>query len=337
MKKNLRLCIITAMVLALLIWGGVTMFGHGGSTELAGTDPDAPTLVFYTTGLATTPQLPLWAAVAKGRLNGLCNLEVRQWKDVDELRAVVLAGKGDLWLGHLEGFAQAAHHGAPVSVLVVSGWRKMYLLSRDADINGLADFAGRELAVTPVGSPAAPILKAIWPKGLAPARLIGMEPKQLALSLVQGKLKSALVPEPLVTVLLGKVPDLRVVQSLEEEYGRLTHGPARMPLAGLAINSRTAEKYPGLANTLTAILVESSRELARDPEPGIAALPESFGKFVSRQMVRDSLRRDVILAEPACAVRAEITRFLAMVYPQAVDDNGELDLGKSFFWPYCAK
>ena len=336
--KHFRLTITVALALALLAWGIFEMFnGSDRQTLVTGDNPDVPTLVFYTTGLATTPQLPLWAAVDQGKLKGVCNLDVRQWKDVDDLRGVVLAGKGDLWLGHLEGFAQAARHGAPVSVLVVTGWRKIYLVSRDSQCKGLADFAGRELAMTPVGSPAAPILKALWPKDLQPVDLVGFEPKQLALSFMQGKLDSALVPEPMVTVLLHKVPGLRVVQSLEVEYGRLSGGEARVPLAGLAINSRTAQKYPGLADKLTDILAETGRELAKDPEAGIAALPQSFGKFVSQQMVRESLKRDLILVEPACAVKGEIARFLAMVYPPSVGNSGELVLGDKFLWPYCEK
>ena len=329
---------LAGLALVLVLGFGLDRLSGGEDKPRAeGGKSGPPTLTFYTTGLATTPQLALWAAQVQGRLDDLCRLEVHQWKDVDDLRGVVLAGKGDLWLGHCEGFAQAARHGAPVSLLVISGWRKFYLLSREAGCDSLAHFAGRDLAVTPVGSPAMPILRALWPSGLPPIRFLPQDPKQMALSLMQGRVGSALVPEPLVTVLLTKAPDLKVKQSLEDEYGRLTKGPARMPMAGLAVNTRTAARHPGLMDRLVQILVETSQEVAADPEMGIQALPVSFGKFVSKEMVRASLARDLILVEPACRVEKELAAFLGLVYPPALDSKGRLALGEKFLWPCPAK
>ena len=335
--KRYPILVLAVLALGLLIWWGSGQWLFPAQDHIkVGNRPDLPTLTFYTTGLATTPQLPLWAAIARGELKDLCNLEVRQWKDVDDLRGVILAGKGDLWLGHTEGFAQAARQGAPVSILVISGWRKLYLVTREQGCTSLAHFAGRTLAVAPVGSPAVPILQALWPRESPPITFVAQDPNQLALSFMRGKVGSALVPEPLVTVLLDKVPHLKVVQNMEEVYGRLTGGPPRIPLAGLAVNTRTAERHPALMKKLVQVLKENARRLDEDSEPGIKSLPASFAQFISPDMVRRSLTRDLILVEPACGVQKEIATFLGMIYPPAVDGQGRLNLGEKFLWPLCA-
>lgn len=310
MKKSTLLLLL---LLLLFTGGGGYLAWHGTSADelVFGTRPDLPTLTFYTTGLATTPQLPFWSAVRNGKLLEFCNLRVRTWKSTDDLRGLLLAGKGDLWLGHIEGFYQARNAGAPVQILTVSGWKKFYLLSRDPAIDKLADLNGRDLPYAPVGSPAVPILKAVATAAEKDIRYQPFEPKQLAMVLLRGDVDTVLAPEPLVTVLLAKVDGLRIVTSIEELYGRRTASPGRLPLAGLAINRHTAEKRPDVASKLVEELLAASRRLEIDPEEGINARPETFARIVPRATVRQSLSRDLLLTKPAYTIPAEIRAYLA--------------------------
>jgi NitT/TauT family transport system substrate-binding protein len=321
-KRKLILWLSLALVLAVAALGGVYAFQGGQAAYLRfGDNPKLPTLSFYTTGLASTPQMPFWAGVRSGEITSLMNLEVHQWKDLDGLRATVLAGKGDIWLGHIEGFAQARMQGAPISLLAVTGWRKLYFLSKDPALKTIADFKGKMVPFTPPASPGVAVMRSLMQKGAPRFQFAPYEPKRLAMSLVEGKINWAFAPEPLVSVLLAKVPGLEVVGSLEDLYGRLNHCPKRMPIAGIAMNSHTLAKYPALAKELTRIMVKQAKILAENPVSGIDALPRSFEKFAPKKIVENSLKRDLILARPAAESIPEIRAYLKMLLPEKMNQN----------------
>ncbi len=289
-----------------------------------GNNPELPTLTFYTTGSATTPQMPFWAAISSGEILESCNIRVQFWKNLDDLRALLLAGKGDLWLGHTEGFAQAHGAGAPVQLLFISGWRKFFLVSTDEQVESLETFRGRELPYAPHGSPAVAVLRALQRDGRESIAFKPYEPQQLALMLLSGRLESALVPEPLVTSLLAKVEGLRVVESVEDVYGRSTDGPARMPIAGMAVNTRTAEKHPRVIEKIMAAVLEEAGKMQRNPQAGVDALPDTFEVFMTKDKILESLERDIVLVVPAVEAREEIRTYLGFLMPERVSDVDRL-------------
>ena len=293
---------------------------------------DLPVLTFYTSAAATFPQMPVWSALSSGRLNDLCRVEVRLWKNLDDLRGIILAGRGDLWLGSTEVLAQARRCGAPVALLTVNGWRKFYLLSRNPGDTATESLAGRTLPYAPVGSPGAAVLKALTTRGFPAMDLSPFEPRQLELSLLAGRFDAALVPEPQATILLSKDPGLRVIAGVEDLYSRLTGGPPRLPLACLAVNTRTARLHPELMAKLVKILMDEGRRIKEDPERGLAALPEEFESYIPRDLIRRSLARDMILVEPASAVSKEIEAFLKILDSEGKGGAGAPQLPPDFLW-----
>jgi NitT/TauT family transport system substrate-binding protein len=318
---------------ALALYGGLRLMGDSAqSTLVYGDNPALPTLTFYTTGFATTPQLPFWAALRDDDILQSCNIRVVLWKSLDDLRGHLLAGKGDLWLGHTEGFAQAHAAGAPVRLLLISGWRKFYVVSRDPAIRLIDDFQGRVLPFAPVGTPAVPVLEALQRPGEDQIDFQPFEPRQLALLLQSGRIDSALVPEPLVTTLLAKDDTLRIVGSVEEWYGRRTGRPGRMPIAGMAVNRHTATRHPELIGRILAAMVAAADRLQADSQPGIAALPAPFETFIAKEMVQRSLERDLVLVRPAAEVREEIGDYLRMLMPEMLAGRGNPLADPAFIW-----
>jgi NitT/TauT family transport system substrate-binding protein len=305
-----------AAVLALAVPGAFFLLKGGADQDLVfGDDPQLPTLTFYTTGSATTPQLAFWAAIQNGEILEICNIHVRFWKNLDDLRAMLLAGKGDLWLGHTEGFAQAHGAGAPVQLLFISGWRKFFVVSTDPEARSLSAFQGRDLPYAPHGSPAVPVLRALQGDGGEPIGFKPYEPKQLALMLISGRIDAALVPEPLVTRLLEKVDGLQIIDSVEDIYGRHTGQAPRMPIAGIAVNTRTVETYPRVIRKIAGILLQEARKLEINPLPGVDALPDVFEAFMTKEQIRESLQRDKVLSLPAADVQEEIQTYLGFLMP----------------------
>jgi len=295
---------------------------------------NATTLAFATTPLATTPQLPFWRALAQGDLPDL-RVEVTYWKNLDDLRAMLLAGKGDLWLGHVDGFAQAAMRGAPVTLLAVTGWRKFYFLTDRNDLNSASDIlalpAGTRVAVAPPQAPGLAVMRAMEVKGAPAFAWAPYEPMQLALETTRGAERLLLLPEPVVTQVLRKAPDFRAVASVEDIYGRLTGQAARIPYVALAMRSDLAQRNPDLARRIVAAMQARAVELAQDPMPGVNDLPEAFEEFLPRDIVRASLARDTVLVEPIGNCRREVQDYLAMVYPKSVTPEGASALPETFW------
>lgn len=334
LKRKNFLIILSLVILSVIIIYGWSL--NKKSDELAeyieGNNPDIPTLVFYTTGLSTTPQIPFWAALRKGEFEGLFNLRVRMWRNTDDLQSVILAGKGDIWLGHTEGFAMAAKRGAPVSVIAITGWRKFYIITSRKDYNGIESLRNRTVAYAPPGSPGIAIFNKIIKGRIEGIKLQPSQGKELQMMMLCGKADTAILPEPLVSMLLLKNPDLRVVESLEELYGRERGTPPLMPLAGFAVNRNTAEKYPEIVKAIQESIIRNSLELKDKKLEAVKYLPEYFEKDISPEVALRSLDRDVILSKRGTDCADEINDYLKTAAPGLLDANGNPDLDSGFLW-----
>ncbi|MDR3176813.1 MAG: hypothetical protein LBU06_09835 [Desulfovibrio sp.] len=288
----------------------LALTGQAGAVE-----PDRPLLV-YTAITATTPQIPLWAALAE---LGPEKVAVEYWKTPDDLRGVILAGRGDIWVGHLEGFAQAALRKAPVTLVAVTGWKKFrFIAPKDSPATDMASLAlelrekGELLHAAPQGSPGLAVLEEIQKRGGPAFSTASAQPRQLILEMLRGTVRYALLPEPLVSVLLAKQPSLRVVAGLEEEFSRLYGGPGRLPLAGIAVNTRFAEENPEFVRRLARDMEVQAARLAGDFDAAARVLPQAVKENLGMDIILASLAGDLILAAPAAEVKEEIAAFLRM-------------------------
>lgn len=298
------------IVLAFIAGGWLASRKQENSLLPAGT---APQFSFYTSPGATTPQIPLFYAVQQGVLRGKMEIGIETWNDVESLKSFMLSGKGDLWLGHLESFAYARRRGAPVAVLLVSAWRKNFLLSTDASIKDMSSLKGQKVGFAPKGSSAVSVLKAVLGDAAREVDLQPAEINQLVSDLTRKAYSCAVAPEPLVTLLLHKVEGLRVVQSLEDEYSRLFLDGRPVPLAGIAVNTATASRYPDEMAVLQKALLDAGARLAGDPVQGLKALPSGFLDKLPPGIAEESLARDVVKTAPPCDVRDDIVTYMGTV------------------------
>lgn len=296
----------------------------------AGSDA-APGVRFSTHPGATTPQLPIWAAVRADTAGRTFRLEVETWRQPGHLQTALQAGAGDFWLGHTEGFARARAQGAPVVLLAVTGWRKMSVVSFDPDLRSPRDLPGRSLPYAPKGSPAVPLLRNLLGSQADQVRFEPQENRQIAILLSQGKIQSALIPEPLVSTLLDSLPDLRLAFMVEEAYAERNRGQARIPWAGLAVHERVLREHPERVAALVAEMRRAVGRLNADLDAAVAVLPEAFAGTVAPAAVRSSLERDLILVEEAAAVRDELRAYFELACPETFA-AGSAWFEQGFLW-----
>jgi NitT/TauT family transport system substrate-binding protein len=279
-------------------------------TGTATAEPPKP-LVIYTATAATTAQAPVLGALAEGWAKDRA-VEIRAWKDLDDLRGVILSGRGDVWIGHLDGFAQAARRGAPVVLLAVTAWsEKFAFLTLDpAPTDGaglLAALAarGEALAVVPQGSPAQGFVENV--EGL---KLRPMPPQQAGLELSRGSVRHMLVPEPLASALLARFAALRRAGSVADLVPGEPHG---LPMAGVAVRAGLAAEDPELAAGLAAAMRAWAVRHADDPAAIAATLPTETRAAIGEAVLSESLHHDPLLVVDAAEARDDVIRALRII------------------------
>jgi NitT/TauT family transport system substrate-binding protein len=333
LRKNcFTVLFCVSLAVAAVAGGYLSVRSDARDGFIEGDNPNVPTLTFYTSSMATTPQLAFWAALRKGEFRNLFNVRVRLWRNTDDLQSVILAGKGDIWLGHTDGFALAKTRGAPVVLLAITGWRKFYIVATDPRRRGLDALARKTVAYAPPGSPAVAILRRIMGDGFSGLRLQAYQGRELEMLLMDGRVEAAIVPEPIVSMLLARNGNLRVVGSLEDIYGAKTGGPPRLPIAGIAVNANTAAKHPGIVDAILSAMLRSSAELGRDPAGAVKYLPSSFGSDIPQSIVLESMSRDIIFAKRAAEAEQEIAQYLEMALASPSGKRREVSLGRGFLW-----
>ncbi len=328
--KKIRRIILTVIGTAAFIYGGYLNF-RGSATDdiLEGSNQGVPTLDYFTSSQATTPQLPLFAAIKQGRLKDLFNIRVHLWKNPDDLQSILLSGRGDIWLGHTEGFALARSKGAPVRIMLVSGWRKFFIISTRKSITSIDDLKGTKLAYAPPGSPAIPVLRFILKKRAADIQMQPCQGRELHMLLASGRVDAALIPEPIVSMLILKNPSIRVIANLEALYGDAAGTDRIMPIAGFAVNENTAARYPEKISRLAEIILETGKYLDENSQKAHEFFPGYFGTHIPAEVIRESLKRDIFLVKKAGDVKKEIHDYFSIVNP-SIRNITETD--SKFIW-----
>jgi NitT/TauT family transport system substrate-binding protein len=306
--------------------------------------PSGEPLTVYTAMTATTAQLPLLGAIDRGWPTG-SKVKIAYWKNLEDLRALVLTGQGDVWVGHLETLARAASRGAPVSLVAVTVWRKFYFVSMvlpigpggataypDDTASLLKSAAALKLLVTsaPQNSPQADLLAALK-KYHGDFPTDSLPPQQLILELKTGRRHIALLPEPMVSMAIMSNPDLKVIGSLEEEYSKCFGGPSLIPQAGVAVNRNLAAKTPEIVDELSQLMTQTVKELEGKPAKDLASLfPPEVQKAVGIDVLEASLDREPLIIKTAAQAQEGIAWFLSQAAPELNSGVGQSPSG--FIW-----
>jgi NitT/TauT family transport system substrate-binding protein len=287
------------------------------SPAAAATTPSP--LIFLSSPAATSPQLPWLAAAGDGSLDAIASHERRHWQNQHQLQTSLLAGKGDLWLGHCEGFARARAAGAPIRILAISGWRKWAIIARSRGRSWpelLREGQPFVLPAAPPSSPGEMLLEHLLAADGIALSAEPHEPNQLMLKLLSGRVDLALLPEPMISALLAKDPSLAIAATLEELYSARHGGEERVPWAGFAIHEKLIRSQPELPAKIIAVLSAAAARLAAMTPADIAAVwPDDLCDFVPRDMLETALPRELIMVKSAAEVEEEIKTFLAIVNP----------------------
>lgn len=303
-----------------------------------------PKLVLGGPGAAVS--MPLIHMVESGALADIAEqVSFVQWRDPDQLRVMALDGQADILAMPTNVAANLHNRGAQVTLLNVSTWGVLWLVSRAPDKKTLADFRGEEIALPFRGDMPDIVFQLIAAKqGLDARRDFRLRyvatPLDAMQLLIMRRVDHALLAEPAVSMALRKTksfplglvaPELFRSVDLQKEWGRLFARPARIPQAGIAAVGALRERPDLLARIEAAYAKSLIYCRANALECG--KLVAKRIDILTPEAVADAIAVSQLDAVPAARAREELGFF----FEQLLARNPALLGGKlpadSFYAP----
>ena len=314
MTENLKSLKDAALIIVAVVIVVTSFVTSCGSSK-----KDSETITVWTNPSATTPVLPLYACASAA------DFDFRDWNTTMALQSLLLAGDGEFWIGHLEGFARVYRHGAPIKLLAVTGWRKWQFLSKKADGVFPEDFLRNGIEFAPSDGAGYYLLNALLKEQGVSMEVRPMEMRVALLKALDGRIDSIMLPEPFATTLMSKNLGFKRICSLEDYYGKCRNSASEVPWAGIAVNSEWAERHSEYVERILSEMLAASEFLSQmAPEEVSQFWPsekaESSG--IGRDAVAAALEHDKVKAVPAEDIISEIEDFLKVVAPDCPFDDG---------------
>lgn len=272
---------------------------------------------------------PLIHMVESGALKDVAEtVEFRSWKDPDQLRVLALDAKSDVDFVAMPTnvAANLYNRGVRLQLINVSTWGVLWMVSREANLKTLTDFKGKEILMPFRADMPDIVFQVLAEKqGLDVKRDFTLRyvgsPLDAMQMLITRRADHALLAEPAVSVALRKTksfpvsviaPELYRSANLQEEWGRLTQRPARIPQAGMVALGRA------LADPA---LVEKFQKAYAASLAWCEKHPEECGKLVAKRVdmltpegVADSVRVDNAVFVTAREAKPELEFFFGLLH-----------------------
>lgn len=305
-------------IAALLVTLVVALSGasHAGAASAANT-AKLPRLVLA--GPAASVSNPLIHMVESGALSELTeSVEFVLWRDPDQLRLMALEGRADLLAMPVNVAANLYNRGAKLTLLNVSTWGILWVLSRDPAVRSLEDLRGKEIAMPFRGDMPDILFELVARRsGIDPRRDLRLRyvatPIDAMQLLVMRRADHALLAEPAVSMALRKTgsfpvsliaPELHRAVDLQVEWARAFGRAPRIPQAGIAAMGALRER-PDLAERLTRAYARSLQWCQANAAQ-CGELVARRAPMLSAEAVADSMAASRMQAVPAREARGEL-------------------------------
>ena len=247
------------------------------------------------------------------------------WRDPDQLRMMAMGGKADVLAMPSNVAANLFNRGAGVTLLNISTWGALWVVTRDAQRKALADFKGEEIAVPFRGDMPDILLQLLAAKqGLDAQQDFRLRyvptPMEAMQLLITRRVSHALLAEPAVSLALRKTksfplgliaPELHRGADLQQEWGRVFKQQPRLPQAGIAAVG-TLRQQPQVLDAVTKAYAQSLAWCHAQPLQ-CGALMAKHIDLLTPEAVADAIAVSQMDAVPAAAARAELEFFFGQL------------------------
>ncbi|WP_027994244.1 ABC transporter substrate-binding protein [Simplicispira psychrophila] len=247
------------------------------------------------------------------------------WRDPDQLRMMAMGGKADVLAMPSNVAANLFNRGAGVTLLNISAWGGLWIVTRDAQRKALADYRGEEIAVPFRGDMPDIVLQLLaTQQGLDPLKDFRLRyvptPMEAMQLLITRRVSHALLAEPAISLALRKTqsfpvgliaPELHRGADLSQEWGRVFGRKPRLPQAGM-VAVGAVRQQPQLLAALEKAYAQSLAWCYAHPlECG--ALMAKHINLLTPEAVADAIAVSQPNVVPAAIARPELEFFFGQL------------------------
>jgi len=253
---------------------------------------------------------------------------------LDLISARFLSGEASVGILTPSAAALVRARGRNVQIAAVIGTGMLSLLTSDPAVRGIRDLRGKTVEIAGQGGlPDAIFRRILSANALEPERDVvlgaSLAYPEIALSLVSGRVATALLPEPFATMARSGRPDLRDVADVQQEWVK-SGGDGNYPMTLLVVDGDFAAANP---RAVSLIL-----DAVRDSIEWVKANPADAGTLVEKHEM--GLRADIVAAAvprsnytfiPAAEAKNAILSLLGALFEVAPDSVGGVMPDDGFF------
>lgn len=246
-------------------------------------------------------------------------------KSPDLMAARILSGEVDVAVVPTNLAATLYNRGAKYTLASSNVWGVLYVVSNEA-LAGWEDLRGKEIHTLGRGLTPDIIFRYLLEKqGLNPETDVTLtyvgEGAELASSFVAGKSTVSVIPEPVLSNVMLKKPETRVILDLQREWESLHPENAGYPQASLIISNQLIESHPDFVQAFLAEYEAASLWLKENPETA-GEYSESLETGLSKAAVVNGIERSNIVFQEAQAAKPAIEAYLKVLLAYSPETIG---------------
>lgn len=323
MRKTVQMLVFIAVLLLAAGCGG-----QGKENKEVKTAVPERIVVQAPTG---PPTAPLFKLAENSPLEGT-KVELVIYKSVEEATTRAVKGEADLTVLPVNVAAKLYNKGAGISLANVSTWGILYLVSTDSAVQDWKDLSGQDLYVGARGSTPDVLTQYLLNKnGLEASelRLNYLDSPEIAQMMINGLAKNAVLPEPMVTQVLLKNKEARVVRDFYSDWQKFEGEAAGLPQAGMIVSNEFAKAYPEALNKFQQAY---ARELeATVANPGNAAPLVEKNLNMPAQVFTQSMNRTRLKYVSSSEAKEDVNTYLTRLLELSPDMVGGKLPDEKFF------
>ncbi len=315
MSKTRRQFLRDCGIVSAIIAGGTML----PSIAMASPKSKRKTLTMY--GPPVGPSVTLAHTAQTNGLKGLVdNLEFNTYRNPDVLRTNFVSGRWDLAGTPSYIAANLYNKGMKVRLMNIMTQGLLYIVSTDENVKSIEDLKGQDIVMPFKGDLPDLVFQHIAKvKGMKIDKDFRMNyvgtPFEGLQLLLSGRAKHALLPEPAATAALLKGlksgQKVNRVINLQEVWGEVTNGPARIPQAGMMISDSLLQEMPDLPAQLNDSLLRSTNWVVNNPTSA-GRLGESY-MGLKAPIIERSIPFSNFSLDKAKDIQSEIENFYSIL------------------------
>lgn len=267
------------------------------------------------------PSITMAHAVASGALGHIATKATfKAWRNPDEMRAGLTSGTMPLVIMPTQVAANLYNRGLGVRLLNVMTNGLLFVISPNPALTSVTALKGMRLSVPFQNDTPEFVTKALLARhGLVAGRDLQVDTTGTPIEAIQlvltGRMDAALVPEPAATAAIVRAAAagrmIHRVMDVQEEWAKITGGPAVLPQAGLGVTGAFLAKSREAVEALRTTLVEVTGKVLANPSAAAADASEALD--LPRPVLQLSIPHSRLVARNASEARADLDRMFRLL------------------------